>query len=84
MVKRLFNLYVRDLVGDVTRPVRELKGFKKVHLNKGETVNVAFMLSAGELSYYHQDMSFSADPGDFELFIGTNSEETKKISFSIQ
>jgi beta-glucosidase len=82
--EEIVQLYVRDLVGDVTRPVRELKGFKKVHLNKGETVNVTFMLSPGELSYYHQDMSFSTDPGDFELFIGTNSVETKKISFNIQ
>ena len=82
--EEIVQLYVRDLVGDVTRPVRELKGFKKVHLNKGETVNVTFMLSTGELSYYHQDMSFSTDPGDFELFIGTNSVETKKISFNIQ
>lgn len=78
------QLYVRDLVGDVTRPVKELKGFKKVHLKKGETITVAFMISTGELSYYHQDMSFSVDPGDFELFIGTNSEVTKKIAFSIQ
>jgi beta-glucosidase len=82
--EEIVQFYVRDLVGDVTRPVRELKGFKKVHLNKGETVNVTFMLSTGELSYYHQDMSFSTDPGDFELFIGTNSVETKKISFNIQ
>jgi beta-glucosidase len=82
--EEIVQLYVRDLVGDVTRPVKELKGFKKVHLRKGETVTVAFMFSTGELSYYHQDMSFSADPGDFELFIGTNSEETKKIAFSIQ
>lgn len=82
--EEIVQLYVRDLVGDVTRPVKELKGFKKVNLKKGETVMVAFTLSTGELSYYHQDMSFSADPGDFELFIGTNSEETKKIAFSIQ
>jgi beta-glucosidase len=82
--EEIVQLYVRDLVGDVTRPVKELKGFKKVHLKKGETVTVAFVLSSGELAYYHRDMSFSTDPGDFELFIGTNSEETKKKAFSIQ
>jgi len=80
----IVQLYVRDLVGEVTRPVKELKAFKKVHLKKGETVTVAFTILPDELSYYHQDMSFSADPGDFELFIGTNSEKTKKISFKIQ
>jgi beta-glucosidase len=82
--EEIVQLYIRDLVGDVTRPVKELKGFKKVNLKKGETVTIEFTVSAGELSYYHQDMSFSTDPGDFELFIGTNSEETKKIAFSIR
>ena len=82
--EEIVQLYVRDLVGDVTRPVKELKGFKKVNIKKGETVSMSFALSPGELSYYHQDMSFSVDPGDFELFIGPNSEETKQIAFSIQ
>jgi beta-glucosidase len=82
--EEIVQLYIRDLVGDVTRPVKELKGFKKVNIKKGETVSVSFALSPGELSYYHQDMSFSVDPGDFVLFIGPNSEETKQIAFSIQ
>jgi beta-glucosidase len=80
----IVQLYVRDLVGDVTRPVKELKGFKKVHIKKGETITVAFTILPGELSYYHQDMRFSVDPGDFELLIGKNSEETKNKVFAIQ
>jgi beta-glucosidase len=79
----IVQLYIRDLVGDVTRPVKELKGFKKVLIKKGETVNVTFTLSPDELSYYHQDMSFKYDPGDFELFIGTNSAESRSTKFSI-
>jgi len=75
---------VRDLIAEVTRPVRELKDFRKVHIGKGETISVTFSLSPEDLSYYHQDMSFSADPGDFEIFIGTNSEETMKTALSIQ
>jgi beta-glucosidase len=79
----IVQLYIRDLIGDVTRPVKELKGFKKVLIKKGETVNVTFTLSPGELSYYHQDMSFKYDPGNFELFIGTNSAESRSTRFSI-
>ena len=82
--EEIVQLYIRDLIGDVTRPVKELKGFKKVHLNKGETITVAFTISPEDLAYYHQDMSFSVDPGDFELFIGTNSEETSNKMFIIQ
>jgi beta-glucosidase len=82
--EEIVQLYIRDLIGDVTRPVKELKGFKKVHLNKGETITVAFAISPQDLAYYHQDMSFSVDPGDFEIFIGTNSEETRNKMFEIQ
>ena len=79
----IVQLYIRDLVGEVTRPVKELKGFKKVFIKKGETANIVFSLAPDELSYYHQDMSFKYDPGDFELFIGPNSEELRNIRFSI-
>ncbi|MFZ0281431.1 MAG: glycoside hydrolase family 3 N-terminal domain-containing protein [Bacteroidales bacterium] len=81
--EEIVQLYIRDLVGDVTRPVMELKGFKKVTIPRGQKVNVTFTILPRELSYYHQDMSFSYDPGEFELFIGTNSEETKKTTFTI-
>jgi beta-glucosidase len=63
--------------------VKELKGFRKVLIRKGETVNVAFTLTPGELSYYHQDMNFKYDPGDFEIFIGANSAESRSTKFSI-
>jgi beta-glucosidase len=82
--EEIVQLYMRDLIGDVTRPVKELKGFKKVHINKGETITVAFTISPDDLAYYHQNMSFSVDPGNFELFIGTNSEETRNKIFTIQ
>jgi beta-glucosidase len=81
--EEIVQLYIRDLVGNVTRPVKELKGFRKVMIKKGEAVTVTFTISPDELSYYHQDMSYSFDPGDFEIFIGTNSEETMQMQFSI-
>lgn len=79
----IVQLYIRDLVGDVTRPLKELKGFKRVLIKKGETKNIVFTLTPGELSYYHQDMSYKYDPGNFELFIGTNSAESRSIRFSV-
>jgi beta-glucosidase len=82
--EEIAQLYVRDLVGDVTRPVKELKGFKKVNIRKGETITLAFTISTQDLAYYHQDMSFSVDPGDFVLFIGTNSEKTKNKAFAVK
>lgn len=81
--EEIVQLYIHDLVGDVTRPVKELKGFKKILIKKGETVTVKFEISTSELSYYHQDMSYTLDAGDFELFIGTNSSEVLVTRFSV-
>jgi len=82
--EEIVQLYVHDLVGEVTRPVKELKGFRKVLIKKGEKVSVTFSIHPADLSYYHQDMSFTYDPGNFELFIGANSRDTKKTEFSIR
>lgn len=80
----IVQLYVRDMVGDVTRPVKELKGFRKVHVSKGETVKVSFSLPLTDLSYYHQDMSFDYDPGDFQLFIGPDSNTDNSAPFTVR
>lgn len=82
--EEVVQLYIRDLVGEVTRPLKELKGFEKVFLKKGETKTITFKLTPKDLSYYHSDMHFSWDPGEFELHIGTNSAETQKIKFSME
>jgi beta-glucosidase len=81
--EEVVQLYIQDLVGDVTRPVKELKGFRKVFLRSNETISVTFILTPAELAYYHQNLSFSYDPGDFELYIGSNSEEVKALGFRI-
>jgi beta-glucosidase len=78
------QLYVRDMVGDVTRPVKELKGFQKVLIKKGETKTVSFILPTSVLSYYHQDMRYTWDAGTFELFIGTSSQEDQRIGFTVK
>jgi len=82
--EEVVQLYIHDLVGDVTRPVKELKGFKKVLVKKGETVTVTFSISSDDLSYYHHNMNFTYDPGEFALYIGSNSAEERFVKFIVQ
>jgi len=77
------QLYVRDLVGSVTRPVKELKGFKKLMIKAGETADITFSLKAADLAFFTKDMSFKAEPGDFKVFVGTNSVDCKEAGFSL-
>ncbi len=77
------QLYIRDLVGSVTRPVKELKGFKKVTLLPGETQKVTFEISDKDLAFYNIDKKWIAEPGDFKVFVGTNSRDVKEAGFSL-
>jgi beta-glucosidase len=81
--EEVVQLYIRDLVGSVTRPVKELKGFKKIFLKAGDSTRVTFNLSNEDLAFYRADMSWGAEPGAFEIFIGTNSQDVKKESFEL-
>lgn len=81
--KEIVQLYIRDLVGSVTRPVKQLKGFQKIELKKGETKTVSFKLTIEDLKFYNYDLDFVAEPGDFEVFVGTNSEETLMSRFEL-
>lgn len=78
------QLYIRDMVGSITRPVKELKGFKKIMLKAGESKTVSFSISVNDLKFYNSDLKFVAEPGDFKLFIGTNSKEVKEASFKLK
>ena len=79
--KEIVQLYIRDVVGSVTRPVRELKGFQKVEIKKGETKLVRFRLTVEDLKFYNSELDFVAEPGDFEVFVGPNSDATLKAEF---
>lgn len=81
--EEVVQLYVRDLVGSVTRPVRELKGFRKIMLAPGEAKTVEFTLNDTDFSFYRKDMSFGSEPGDFEIMVGGNSMDTKKVRVSM-
>lgn len=81
--EEVVQLYVRDLAGSVTRPVKELKGFKKVMIKAGETKQVRFRLNSSDLAFYTRDMTFKAEPGDFRVFVGTSSAECKEAGFTL-
>jgi beta-glucosidase len=82
--QEVVQLYVRDKVGSVTRPVKELKGFEKIKLKPGESKRVSFNLSAKDLAFYTLDMRFEAEPGDFKVFIGPNSSTGLEADFKLK
>ncbi|MEY3050589.1 MAG: hypothetical protein RLY31_374 [Bacteroidota bacterium] len=77
------QLYVRDLVGSVTRPLRELKGFRKVSLQPGEQRELTFELTRDDLRFYTRDMRFDAEPGQFQLFVGGDSTADLSAMFEL-
>ncbi|WP_316634687.1 beta-glucosidase BglX [uncultured Flavobacterium sp.] len=81
--KETVQLYIRDLVGSVTRPVRELKNFQKITLKKGEKQTVSFDITVEDLKFYNSDLQFVAEPGQFDIFVGGNSNADKKVSFEL-
>ncbi|MFO7852313.1 MAG: beta-glucosidase BglX [Bacteroidota bacterium] len=82
--EEVVQLYIHDKVGSVTRPVKELKGFKKIHLNKGETKTVEFIINEETLKMYNIDMEWLAEAGEFELWLATNSsDEANHLEFSL-
>jgi len=81
--EEVVQLYIHDHVASVTRPVKELKGFEKINIKKGESKTVSFTITEKELSFYRQDMSFGAEKGAFTLFIGPNSDTQNTIEFEL-
>ena len=81
--KEVVQLYTRDLVGSLTRPVKELKGFQKISLKPGESKEVTFTLTAEDLKFYNAELQYVAEPGDFKLFIGGNSRDLKSADFKL-
>jgi beta-glucosidase len=81
--KETVQLYIRDLVGSVTRPVRELKNFQKITLKKGEKQTVTFEITVEDLKFYNSDLQFVAEAGQFDVFVGGNSAADKKVSFEL-
>jgi beta-glucosidase len=73
--KEIVQLYIRDMVGTVTRPVKELKGFQKVMIKAGETKTIEFKITPEDLKFYNSELKFDWESGDFQIMIGKNSQE---------
>jgi beta-glucosidase len=82
--EEVVQLYIRDMVSSVIRPVKELKGFRKVMIKAGESAQVSFTMSESDLAFFTADMSFKAEPGEFKVFVGTNSVDCKEASFILK
>ena len=81
--EEVVQLYVRDVIGSVSRPLRELKGFQKISLAKGATQKVTFALTPSDLSFYNYDLEFVAEPGLFQVFAGGNSNAELSAEFEL-
>ena len=80
--KEVVQLYIRDEVGTITRPVKELKGFEKIELAAGETKEVVFEITTGVLKFYNSDLKFDWESGDFQIMVGPNSRDVKAVKIN--
>ncbi len=78
------QLYIRDLVGSIARPVQELKGFERITLKPGESRTVSFKINADLLKFYDKDLNYVCEPGDFEVMVGPNSRDVQRLPFTLQ
>ena len=81
--KEVVQLYIRDIVGTSTRPVKELRGFQKIELKAGASKTVSFDITVNDLKYYNYELKYVAEPGDFKIFIGGNSRDVKEANFKL-
>jgi beta-glucosidase len=77
------QMYVRDDYSSVPRPVKELKGFKKIWLDPGQSQTVSFVINPELLSFYDTNMKWVVEPGDFTIMIGTSSDKTQSIKLNV-
>jgi len=77
------QLYIRDLVASATRPVKELKGFEKIHLKPGEKKTVSFTLTPRHLAFYDVNMNYVVEPGEFGVWVGPSSVEGLEGRFEV-
>ena len=78
------QLYIRDKVGSIARPVQELKGFERICLKPGESRTVNFTINADLLKFYNSNLDYVCEPGEFEVMVGTNSRDVQRKSFTLR
>ncbi|MDP4189736.1 MAG: fibronectin type III-like domain-contianing protein, partial [Bacteroidota bacterium] len=80
----IVQMYLQDVVGSISRPVKELKGFKRIHLNAGESKQVNFTITSDLLKFYNDKLQLIAEPGEFRVMIGPDSEDYQSQSFKLE
>jgi beta-glucosidase len=78
------QLYIRDLVGSIARPVQELKGFERISLKPGESRTVNFTINADLLKFYNKDLNYVCEPGEFDVMVGPNSRDVQHQTFTLR
>ena len=78
------QLYIRDMVASISRPVKELKGFQRIHLVAGESKEVSFEITPDMLKFYNIELKHVIEPGDFKIMVGANSREVKTLNFNVK
>ncbi len=82
--EEVVQLYIRDVVGSVVRPVKELKGFQKILLKAGESREIKFQITNEQLKFYNDKLEYKSEPGEFKIYIGTNSRDVKEATFELR
>jgi len=77
------QLYIRDSVSSVTRPIKELKGFQRIHLAAGERQTVAFPIGTEQLQFYDREMQRVVEPGEFEVMVGSSSQDIESVTLTV-
>ncbi len=78
------QLYIRDNISSVTRPVKELKGFERISLNAGETKTVTFTIDTNSLAFYDIKMNYTVEPGTFNIMVGTSSDKNQSVVLTVE
>lgn len=78
------QLYIRDMVGSVSRPVQELRDFRRISLKKGESKTVSFTINAEKLKFYNNELQYVCEPGEFQVMVGPNSRDVQVQSFTLK
>ena len=80
----IVQLYIRDKVASISRPIKELKGFQRIHLNAGESKEVTFKVTPDMLKFYNANLQYVLEPGEFDIMVGPNSKDTKNALLTIE
>ena len=78
------QLYIRDMVASISRPVKELKGFQRIHLAAGESREISFDITPEMLKFYNAELKHVIEPGDFQIMVGGNSKEVKTQNLTVK